>query len=317
MKNRNSKVFKIVLVIILVIAIIGVAGLAYGGNYLYNYALSPNAEKTILSDDSDSLETSGIAKNTDQSWMISNAKDVLVESDDGLSLHAYELNTKSDTYAIVVHGYRSEALGMATYVKHFYDLGINVIAPDLRGHGKSEGDYVGMGWPDRLDILNWIQVILKENKDAKIVLMGVSMGAATVMMASGEELPEQVKCIVEDCGYTSVWEEFKLQLKNEFNLPSFPVLNVASSIAKMKAGYDFREASAINQVKKSVTPMLFIHGDADTFVPYSMLDPLYNAANSEKEKLVIKGAEHAMAAVVDPKIYWSTVEKFVSKYVNQ
>lgn len=316
MTVRKSKTLKFILIGILIVVVLGVAILGFLGNYLYNYALSPSAQKTILSNSDNSIKTSGVAKNDDQTWVLDNSKDITMKSDDGLSLHAYELKNQSDIYVIAVHGYRSEALGMASYIKHFYDLGYNVLAPDLRGHGKSEGSYVGMGWPDRLDILNWIQVIIKENKDAKIILMGVSMGAATVMMTSGEKLPSQVKCVVEDCGYSSVWDEFKLQLKNEFNLPTFPVLNAASVVAQIRAGYGFKEASAVKQLKKSVTPTLFIHGDADTFVPFSMLDVVYNAANCEKEKLVIKGAEHAMSAQVDPDTYWNNVSEFIGKYIK-
>ena len=202
---------------------------------------------------------------------------------------------------------------MASFANKFYDMGYNVLVPDLRGHGQSEGDYIGMGWHDRLDIIRWINKIIEEDKDANIILHGVSMGAATVMMTSGEELPSNVKVIIEDCGYTSVKDEFAYQLKALFKLPSFPIINVASLMCKMKAGYWFGEGSAVKQVAKSKIPTLFIHGDADDFVPYFMLDKLYYAANCTKEKLVIKGAAHARAAVVDPELYWNTIKKFIDK----
>nr|WP_272873513.1 alpha/beta fold hydrolase [Anaeromicropila herbilytica] len=309
--------FKIVLATFIIICIIGTVILGFLGNYLYNYALNSNAKKTIFSSSEKKLETSGEIKEPDQAWLLKKAKDITLNSKDGLLLHAYEINNKSDIYVIAVHGYRSEGLGMASYAKHFNNIGYNVLVPDLRGHGKSEGNNVGMGWPDRLDLLEWINVILKEKKNAKVILMGVSMGAATVMMASGEKLPSQVKCIIEDCGYTSVWDEFKLQLKNEFHLPAFPVLNAASVVTRLRAGYDFTEADAAKQVRKSKTPILFIHGDSDTFVPYSMLEPLYNAAKCAKMKVVIKGAEHAKSSVIDPNTYWNAVEHWVVKYTNQ
>ena len=107
-----------------------------------------------------------------------------------------------------------------------------------------------MGWDDRLDIIDWINTILEYNPNAEIVLHGVSMGAATVSMVSGEDLPSNVKAIVADCGYTSVWDEFAYQLDDLFSLPEFPILNVSSLVAKVRAGYFLGEASTLKQVAK-------------------------------------------------------------------
>ena len=173
-----------------------------------------------------------------------------------------------------------------------------------------------MGWDDRLDIISWINYILNENPNAEIVLHGVSMGATTVLMTSGEAIPSNVKAIVADCGYTSVWDEFAYQLDDLFSLPEFPILNVSSIVAKIRAGYFLGEASSIDQVKKSKTPILYIHGDQDDFVPYFMMEELYNATSCEKEMLTIKDAEHAKASEVDPETYWTTVNNFINKYIN-
>ena len=207
-----------------------------------------------------------------------------IRSFDKLNLKGYEYMNEpsSHKWAIVVHGYNGRASEMTKYVRNFYEQGYNVIAPDLRGHGNSEGDYVGMGWHDRKDVLIWIQQILKKDPNAEIALFGVSMGGATVMMTSGEDLPSNVKVIIEDCGYSTVIDEFTYQLKDLFHLPKFPVMNAANMVTKLRAGYDLEEASAVKQVAKSKTPMLFIHGDADTFVPFEMLDEVYNAAKVEK-----------------------------------
>ena len=173
-----------------------------------------------------------------------------------------------------------------------------------------------MGWDDRKDIISWIDFIKKEDPNAQVVLHGVSMGAATVMMTSGEELPSNVKSIVADCGYTSVWDQFSYQLKELVNLDAFPFMNVSSIVTKIRAGYWLKEASAIEQVAKSKTPILFIHGDKDDFVPYYMMDELYDSTKSEKEKLVVEGAAHAKSSTVNPELYWSTIETFTNKYVD-
>lgn len=173
-----------------------------------------------------------------------------------------------------------------------------------------------MGWPERRDVVRWCQQLIAEDPEAEIVLYGVSMGAATVMMASGEaDLPVQVRCVIEDCGYTSVWDEFSGQLKELFGLPPFPVLNAADLVCRIRAGYSITEASALRQVERSVTPTLFIHGEEDTFVPFWMLEELYQAASCEKEKLAVPGAAHAESAAVAPELYWPAVDAFLARHM--
>ena len=204
---------------------------------------------------------------------------------------------------------------MAGFVNKFYSLGYNVLAVDARAHGDSEGTKIGMGWPERMDVIEWIKLILSWDSDAKIILHGVSMGAATVLMASGEALPENVKVVIADCGYTSEWDEFRREA-DVLHIPWFPVLNVASELSKLYDGYNFKQASAIEQVKKSRIPTLFIHGSEDELVPYDMLGELYSAASCEKECLTVNGAGHALSSSVEPELYWNTVERFIDKYIN-
>ena len=304
-----------------IIAVIIVISLSLIGNYFYNLALNPTTPKDIVfGTPEEAATTSGQVLDSDISWLLndSNYTDEYITSSDNLKLHSYQIKneTSSDKWVITVHGYTSEGINMSSYAKKYYDNGYNVLIPDLRAHGLSEGDYIGMGWDDRLDIISWINYILNEEPNAEIILHGVSMGAATVLMTSGEEIPSNVKAIVADCGYTSVWDEFAYQLDDLFSLPEFPILNVSSIVAKIRAGYFLGEASSIDQVKKSKTPILYIHGDQDDFVPYYMMEELYNATSSEKEMLTIKGAEHAKASEVDPETYWTTVNNFINKYIK-
>lgn len=315
---KKKKLFGIFLGVITVIILIS---LGFIGNYFYNLALNPNTPKDIVfGTPEEAAATSGQVLDVDISWLLneSNYTDEYITSSDDLKLHSYQVKnqTPSNKWVITVHGYTSEGINMSSYAKKYYDNGYNVLIPDLRAHGLSEGDYIGMGWDDRLDIISWINYILNEDPNAEIVLHGISMGSATVLMTSGEEIPSNVKVIVADCGYTSVWDEFAYQLDDLFSLPEFPILNVSSIVAKIRAGYFLGEASSIKQVKKSKTPILYIHGDQDDFVPYYMMEELYNATSSEKEMLTIKGAEHAKASEVDPKTYWTTVNNFINKYIN-
>lgn len=132
---------------------------------------------------------------------------------------------------------------------HFSKEGYNVLIPSMRACSESDGEYIGMGWLDKEDLQCWINLIIKQNENAEIILHGSSMGAATVLMASGKDLPTNVKAIVADSGYTSVWDIFASEAKARFNLPTFPILNMFEIVANVRANYDIKEASALEQVK--------------------------------------------------------------------
>lgn len=259
------------------------------------------------------------SKNKDvkyKNFFLENSTEKYIKSKDKLKLHSYILKNKtpSKNWVIMCHGYNGNGLRQIKLSNQFYKMGFNILIPDARGHGKSEGKYIGMGWLERKDILEWIKLILECNPDAKIVLYGVSMGGATVMMTAGETLPENVKCVIEDCGYTSVWDEFKYQFTTFFKMSCFPVLHITSFITKLVNKYSFAEASSINQIKKCKIPVLFIHGSKDTFVPVHMVNELYEAASCPKEILIVKGACHAESFFVNSKQYQKTVKKFLTKY---
>lgn len=305
---------KITISIFIILLTLFIGGSSLVGVLFYNLALNANYSKDIIY-----AEYNDENLNDAQKWLEekSNYSDKYIESYDKLQLHSYVVNQNSNKWAIVVHGYGGSGKLMSDKSKYFYDMGYNVLIPDLRGHGKSEGDYIGMGWKDRLDIISWINFIIKENPNAEIVLHGTSMGAATVLMTSGENLPSNVKAIVADCAYTSAWDEFSYQLETYLKVPSYYILNVTNMVTKLKAGYSLKEASALECVKKATVPILYIHGDKDKFVPYSMMDKLYDATISPKEKLTIEGGEHANSDLVSPFLYWLTVEDFLNQYVTQ
>ena len=317
---KTKKIVKKIIIGVSGVLVVGAISLgSYIGNYFYDLAINPNSSKdAIFGDGDDEMERLKVQE--DEDWLIkaSNYTDKYITSYDDLKLHAYEIinENPTDKWAIVVHGYTSEGKLVSAKAKHLYDMGYNVLVPDLRGHGTSEGDYIGMGWHDRLDVVNWIDTTIKENPNAKIVLHGTSMGAATVLMVSGEELPSNVKAIIADCGYTSAWDEFTYQLDALFGLKPFPVMQLSNIVTKIKSGYSLKDASALEQVKNSKTPILFIHGDEDDFVPYSMMEELYDATSSEKEMITIEGAGHDDSYLVNPTLYWNTITEFLNKYIN-
>ena len=222
---------------------------------------------------------------------------------------------ETDVCAIVIHGYTSNPCSMGVYSKKYHELGYNVLMPSLNGHADSESNKITMGWEDRIDVIDWINHLVETNPNVKIILHGVSMGAATTMMTTGEELPENVKVAVADCGYTSVWDIFSNKISNNFKMHTFPTLYSANSINKLYSGFDFKKASSVEQLKKSKTPTIFLHGDKDTFVPYEMLDKVYEACASEKEKVTIPNSPHARNSCSNPELYWNSICNFINKYI--
>ncbi len=243
------------------------------------------------------------------------SKEWYIESFDGLKLFGLFLENNSHTYIILCHGLTSSHSGMLGRAEHYYRNGFNVLIPDARAHGKSEGLYRGMGFLEKDDLKRWIDKIVCMDSAASIVITGESMGAATVMMTASQKLPAQVKCVIEDCGYTSVWDIFSFQLKLRYHLPPFPFMNIASFLSKKKAGYDFKEASPLSLITDCHLPILMIHGTGDMVVPYQHMELLYEKANEPKESILVEGAGHCISMVRNTKLYWDTIDEFIEKYI--
>lgn len=297
------------------------AATTYGSFYLVDYALKSAPEShrknwgkamdwyPELKPWLDSIKTEG-------AW-----SDTFAIMPDGLRAHAVCIKSRKaeGRTAVVVHGYTNNSIDML-HIARIYnkEMHYNVVLPDLHGHGLSQGDDIQIGWFDRLDVLKWIDLAPKMfstvGDSMRLVVHGISMGAATTMCVSGEHTPDYVKCFVEDCGYTSAWDEFAHELRGRFSLPEFPLLYTASWLTQAKYGWSFKEASPLKQVAKCKKPMFFIHGDKDTFVPTWMVYPLYEAKPQPKQLWIAPGSEHAFAYRDHREEYIKKVEAFVGKY---
>ena len=251
--------------------------------------------------------------------------DQLSKSTESLTNHGVKLiawyvpaAVKTDKTVVVVHGYRSNKEAMRQYGELFHELGYNVLMPDNRGAGASGGNLISYGYWDKFDIIAWTQKLVAANPQSRITLFGVSMGGATVMMASGEaSLPVNVKDIIEDCGYTNVWDETAYQAKQMYNLPKFPLIYEVSAMSKIRAGWSYGEASSTKELAKNIRPMLFIHGGSDSYVPTYMVYQNYAAdPDSQKQLLVVPKAIHAKSFETDPTLYRKTVTEFLGKYAD-
>lgn len=250
-------------------------------------------------------------------WLMAREKEeIFIRSFDGLKLYGTYFPAKgSNRTFLCFHGYTSEGFNDFPCIARFYlEQGYNVLLADERAHGKSEGTYIGFGCLDRWDAMEWIKYLLgRFGQQQRIYLHGMSMGGATVLMISGLKLPPQVAGIVSDCGFTSAFEVFASVLNHRYHMPAFPVLQIADQLTKRRAGYSLAECNSAQEVKKAGVPVLFIHGDADTFVPSWMCDKIYQSCASKKQKLIIKGASHAEAYYKDTAAYERAVNSFLYK----
>jgi fermentation-respiration switch protein FrsA (DUF1100 family) len=259
-----------------------------------------------------------------ENWLLrAPGEELRLRSRDGLLLHARYLPPPEPgaPTVLILHGYRASGLMMEGYGRMFYEgLRCGVLIPDARGHGRSEGDYAGFGWPERLDCLGWIGKLRDSGAaGGGIFLFGLSMGAATVMMAAGEEHPPELRGVIEDCGYTSAEEELAYRLERDYHIGGIPgnfLLRSLSRLTEKRAGYRIEEASALEQLGKSRAPILFIHGEADDFVPFPMARRLYEAAPGEKELYTVPGAAHAQAFEGDPGEYRRRIAGFMERCLD-
>ncbi len=247
-------------------------------------------------------------------------KDTFIYAPDKARLHAYYVNAPIPTSktAIIVHGYTDNAIRMMM-IGYMYNrnLGYNILLPDLRNSGLSDGNAFQMGWLDRKDVMQWMELAHHLYGDStQMVIHGISMGGATTMMISGESLPDYVKCFVDDCGYTSVWDQFKKELKEDFDLPAFPLMHTTSLLCDWVYDWNFKEASALEQVKKCPLPMLFIHGEKDDYVPTWMVHELYEAKPEPKEIWTVPNADHATSYKLNKETYTEKVKQFIDKYIR-
>ena len=308
---------------------IGTVGLAsmgvFGGAaYLFQRTIKreEDVKKSPIPDDVMSIWEQHIPIiEQERKWLMSKQTQKLeIKTHDGLKLKGLwlEASEESKKLMLVLHGYRSNGIGNFAPMAHFYhDLDYHVLIVDHRGHGQSEGQYVGFAVLDHQDCKGWIKkAIRKLGEEAQIYVHGISMGGATATALCTEDLPSQVKGIIADCPFTSPWEVFEHVLKTDYHLPAFPTLYIADSICKEKANYSFKGINNTERVQHSKLPILFIHGDKDNFVPTWMSQRMYQACTSKKELVIIKGAGHGEAYYRDTKTYQSAVKQFLNETSN-
>ena len=237
----------------------------------------------------------------------------------GETLCAYFIPPKGgvNTLVFLSHGFGSTAFrDPMIFVQHYYEkYGFGLFVVDHTASGNSEGKYIGFSGFEATDGVNWLHYINTRLGHFKVIIHGVSMGAATVLRMCGDkELPRNVIFCVEDCGFTSGYDQLIYEI-GLMKLPPHPLIDIFDTLNLLKAHYSIKDdCDVISRVENSKVPILFIHGEKDTFVKTDMVYKLYDACKTDKDLLVVKDATHATSCIYDPEAYWEKVDSFIEKY---
>lgn len=241
----------------------------------------------------------------------SNYKEVYIKSFDKKKLHAYEIKNKLNTWVIIVHGYTNNALEMLDVAYNFYKKGYSILLIDQRAHGKSDGIYSTHGFYERKDMLSWIDYINKKKK-AKIILYGISMGGTVIMRTVGENLPNNVICAIEDCGFISNYDQFYNQLKYLKFLPK-PIISSFNIFSSIFFGFNIYKFKPEEILMNGKIPFMFIHGSSDKLVPPKNAYDAYQLYKGKKKLLIIDGAKHMKSSIQDSKKYYNEIFNFIKE----
>lgn len=242
-------------------------------------------------------------------------REVYIDSFDQTRLGGdFLLGENPNLWVILIHGYTARNIVMFTIADQYYKRGYSILAPDMRGHGKSSGIFTTYGIKEKEDIKAWISWIKSFYPDAKIIVQGESMGAATAMYLSGEN-PKDVLAIIEDCGYTSYYEMYENKVKGKLRIIAKPAAILANIFIKTIIGADLFKSN-IESMKNTYIPILFINGGKDDIVPSTMVRDLYKAHQGTKEIYIATGAGHAESKLYDADIYFATIFSFLDNILK-
>ncbi|MCR4950811.1 MAG: lysophospholipase [Solobacterium sp.] len=242
--------------------------------------------------------------------------DEFLDSYDGLKLHALRITNHEDghRWMVLQHGLCSYSGGMLDFLWEADHRGFNILAPDARGCGMSEGKYTGLGWNEHYDLISWINHLLTIDPQSEIVLFGLNAGAAAVMNATGDYIPANVKCAVEDGGFSGIREIILYQIREKLKVEGSILMPSVDLYVKQFLHFSMNDVSVERQLKQSVTPTLFVHGTEDDVVPAGMVFDNYYACAAEKDLFTVEGCGFAETYLQEG--YFDQVFAFIEKYIS-
>ena len=242
-------------------------------------------------------------------------EEVTVTSFDGLKLYGSLLKGNPEEVVICIHGYRSSsASDFCDRLEIYLKRGSTILFVDNRAHGRSAGRYIGFSELDKHDVGKWVELINKMYERPRIYLHGVSMGAATAVHCADMKY-ENVCGIIEDCGFDTILDLSKVLCQEVYHLPFFPVGYISWGWSMLLAKISYNASIGEECVRKTDIPMLFIHGKEDHYIPYQMTVKMYEACASEKELLLVEGAGHGAAYMLEPEKYTEAVNRLLDKKI--
>ncbi len=245
------------------------------------------------------------------------AQDLWVKSHDGLTLHGLWIPAKDPKGTVLfAHGYRSTMLldfGMA--FDYYYDRNMNLLIPDQRSHGKSEGRFITFGVLESRDMQTWIRYHNEKFGEYPMLLSGLSMGSSTMLYLADRSLPDNVRGIIADCGFTSPEEIISSVFKDVTHLPPWPSIMITEICARWIAKFSLRGCDTRKSLAHSRLPVLIVHGKEDNFVPCLMSQQAYDACSSEKYLLLVDQAGHGVSFLVEPVRYKQMIVNFLNKNI--
>ena len=242
---------------------------------------------------------------------------VSLPSHDGLCLRARLLTaTEGRGVILFFHGYHSSARrDFSIQARRLHEAGYHLLLVSERSHGESEGKYLCFGVHERRDVQRWADYADRRFGSLPMALFGLSMGGASVLMASSQKLPQSVRAVISDCGFSSPWEIIARTLRRTYKIYPYPVIYFMNFWARTLADFDFRECSVEESMRESSLPVLLIHGSEDLFVPTEMSIRAHEAFPDRADLLLVKGARHGQAILFETEDYLNTLEAFVKKHL--
>lgn len=303
----------VLVIMLIVLAVVVIGTFAFAGYILWtklmrrpwHHKSCPHALEPYL----DEL----LAKETELREM--GLEDHFAQSE-GYELHACLLDRGSKKIAVLLHGIEGSASDRYLDTQFYLDRGYNLFLPDLRGCGLSEGHFYGMGEYERRDMLVWLRLLrARFGDDCEIVLDGVSMGASAVLLVAGDNLAPNLAAVVADCGFSSA-RAIHAHCLDSLHLPLYPIYWALRLLVRLLARYDLNRADPLALMRRMQTPVLFLHGEADSYVPCSMTREMYMLCASDKDIYTVPGARHVASRVVDRDGCEEKMDEFLARYVH-
>jgi len=291
---------------------------AYGGLSYYVFRNAFDVQHSSLYSAAAGVRrlASGVGEKNE--WYAHSTRDdAFIDSYDGFKLHALRIMNHSDSHRwmIYLHGFGSFSTQMLDYIYEADHNGLNVLAPDSRGCGMSEGQYSGLGWNEHYDLISWINYLISVDPEAEIALFGVTTGGAAVMNATGDYLPSNVKCAIEDSGFSGIKEIIKYQVQKNLKIDGKLVMPGVDFLVKQNLHFSMNDVSTLRQLKQSETPTLFMHGTEDDVIPASMVFDNYYACAAEKELYTADGK--GFGETPEASDYFTAVFSFIDRYMPE